>query len=58
MVHIILGIFAIILGIWCIVTNWWAFLDLLWMVLPLILIFGGTIALAAGLTRNKKKRVH
>ena len=54
MVHIILGLTAIIVGILLMVNNWWAFLDLFWVILPLILIFGGSIALVAGLTRKKE----
>ncbi|MFC1556468.1 hypothetical protein ACFL5L_00615 [candidate division KSB1 bacterium] len=54
MKHVILGIVAIIVGVWLIVNNWWAFLDLLWVIFPLFLIFGGTIALVAGISKNKK----
>ena len=54
MVHIFLGVVAIIVGIFLMINNWWAFLDLFWVVLPLILIFGGSIALVAGLTRKKE----
>ena len=54
MVHIIFGLTAIIVGILFMINNWWAFLDLFWVILPLILIFSGSIALVAGLTRNNE----
>jgi len=37
------------LGLWGIALNWYQFLDLLWILVPLAVLFGGIVALLAGI---------
>ncbi len=54
MKHIIFGFVAIALGVWGIVRNWWVFLDLINVVIPMLLVFVGAVALAAGISSQFK----
>lgn len=47
--HIIVGLLGIVLGLWGIALNWYQFLDLLWILVPLAVLFGGIVALLAGI---------
>lgn len=49
MFSIVFGLIAICLGLYGIVTYWWYVVDVLAAVLPLFLLFGGFVALMAGI---------
>ena len=49
MFSIVFGLVALSLGFWGLVKYWWYMVDVLIALLPLILIFGGAIALLAGI---------
>lgn len=49
MLSIVFGLIAICLGLWGITTYWWYVVDMLVAVLPVFLLFGGFIALMAGI---------
>ncbi len=52
--HIIVGLLGIVLGLWGIALNWYQFLDLLWILVPLAVLFGGIVALLAGIGNFSK----
>lgn len=54
MKHIIIGLVGIILGLWGIALNWYQFVDLLWVLVPMAVLFGGIIALLAGISNFSK----
>ena len=49
MFSIVFGLIAICLGLYGIVVYWWYVVDVLAAVLPLFLLFGGFVALMAGI---------
>ncbi len=49
MLSIVFGLIALSLGFWGMVKYWWYMVDVLIALLPLLLIFGGAIALLAGI---------
>ena len=49
MLSIVFGLIALSLGFWGMVKYWWYMVDVLIAILPLVLIFGGAIALMAGI---------
>jgi hypothetical protein len=49
MFSIVLGLIAVCLGIWGLVNYWWYIIDFLAAILPLLLIFGGCVAIMAGI---------
>ena len=49
MLSIVFGLIAMCLGLWGIATYWWYVVDVLVAVLPLFLVFGGFVALMAGI---------
>ncbi len=49
MLSIVFGLIALSLGFWAMVKYWWYMVDVLIAMLPLLLIFGGAIALLAGI---------
>jgi len=55
MLSIVFGLIALSLGFWGMVKYWWYMVDVLIAMLPLMLIFGGAVALLAGI-RNTGMR--
>ncbi len=55
MYSIVFGSIAICLGLWGMVSCWWYIVDLLIAVLPLFLLFGGFVALMAGIRHSGLK---
>ncbi len=49
MLSIVFGLIALSLGFWGMVKFWWYMVDMLIAMLPLLLIFGGAVALLAGI---------
>ena len=49
MLSIVFGLIALSLGFWGMVKYWWYMVDVLIAMLPLLLIFGGAVALLAGI---------
>ena len=49
MLNIVFGLIAICLGIWGLFNYWWYVLDVFIASLPVVLIFGGIVALLAGI---------
>ena len=49
MLSIVFGLIAISLGFWGMVKYWWYMIDVLIALLPMLLIFGGAVALLAGI---------
>jgi len=49
MLSIVFGLIAICLGLWGIATYWWYVVDVLVALLPLFFVFGGVVALMAGI---------
>ena len=56
MPSIMVGLLAISLGLWGLSAWWWSVVELLRGVLPLVLIFFGVLALAAGVAKLRKGR--
>ncbi|MCX8068903.1 MAG: hypothetical protein N2738_00185 [Thermodesulfovibrionales bacterium] len=52
MTSIVFGLIAMCLGLWGLVTYWWYVVDVFVAVLPLVLLFGGFIALMAGIKKT------
>jgi len=52
MFSIVLGLIAICLGLWGILSFWWYVIDVMIAVLPLLLLFGGFVALMAGIRNS------
>ncbi len=55
MLSIVFGLIAICLGLWGIATYWWYVVDLMVAVLPIVLFFGGFVALMAGIRNTGLK---
>ena len=55
MLSIVFGLIALSLGFWGMVKYWWYMVDVMIAMLPLLLIFGGAVALLAGI-RNTGMR--
>lgn len=49
MLSIVFGLIALSLGFWGMLKFWWYMVDVLIAMLPMLLIFGGAIALLAGI---------
>ncbi|MBF0473312.1 MAG: hypothetical protein HQK91_06540 [Nitrospirae bacterium] len=49
MLSIVFGLIAICFGIWGLSTYWWYVMDILVGIMPIVLIFGGLVALFAGI---------
>jgi hypothetical protein len=49
MMSIVFGLISICMGLWGIVTYWWYVVDVFLAILPVILLFGGFVALMAGI---------
>ncbi|MBF0538500.1 MAG: hypothetical protein HQL03_09645 [Nitrospirae bacterium] len=49
MLSIVFGLIAICLGLWGLSNYWWYIVDVFVGILPLFLIFGGFIAVLAGI---------
>ena len=49
MLSIVFGLIALSLGFWGMLKFWWYMVDVLIAMLPILLIFGGAIALLAGI---------
>lgn len=49
MLSIVFGLIALSLGFWGMLKFWWYMVDVLIAMLPMLLIFGGAIALMAGI---------
>ncbi len=54
MPSIMFGLLAIALGLWGLSAWWWSVVELLRGVLPMVLVFVGVLALAAGVSRFGK----
>lgn len=54
MINVIAGLIAIVLGIWGLKVWWWSFSELLRGLIPLVLIIGGLVAIAAGISGVKE----
>ena len=57
MKHIVIGFIAIIAGLYGIAVNWYQVVDLFWVLVPLALLFGGIVALLAGINNFSKTSV-
>lgn len=55
MTSIVFGLIAMCLGLWGLVTYWWYVVDVFVAVLPVVLLFGGFIALMAGIKKTGLK---
>lgn len=55
MLSIVFGLIAICLGIWGLVKYWWYMVEVLIAIFPLVLIFGGALALLAGIRNTGLK---
>jgi vacuolar-type H+-ATPase subunit I/STV1 len=49
MLSIVFGLISLSLGLWGMLKFWWYMVDVLIALLPMLLIFGGAIALMAGI---------
>ncbi len=49
MFSIVFGLISVCLGVWGLVKYWWYIIDFLAAILPLVLIFGGSVAIMAGI---------
>ncbi|MEI8393161.1 MAG: magnetosome protein MamI [Rhodospirillaceae bacterium] len=54
MPSIMFGLLAVALGLWGLSAWWWSVVELLRGVLPLVLVFVGVLALAAGVSGLRK----
>lgn len=52
MTSIVFGLIAMCLGLWGLVTYWWYVVDVFVAILPIVLLFGGFIALMAGIKKT------
>ncbi len=52
MFSIVFGLIAICMGLWGLVSYWWYVVDVMLAILPIILLFGGFIALMAGIKKT------
>lgn len=52
MSSIVFGLIAMCIGLWGIVSYWWYVVDVFLAILPLVLFFGGFIALMAGIKKT------
>ena len=52
MFSIVCGLIAICMGLWGLVSYWWYVVDVMLAILPIILLFGGFIALMAGIKKT------
>ena len=48
MLSIVFGLIALSLGFWGMIKYWWYMVDVLIALMPMLLLFGGAIALMAG----------
>jgi hypothetical protein len=55
MSSIVFGLIAICIGLWGMVSYWWYVVDVFLAILPVILLFGGFIALMAGIKKTGLK---
>ncbi len=55
MLSIVFGLISICLGLYGIVTYWWYVVDVLAAMLPIFLLFGGVVALMAGIKNTGLK---
>ncbi|HIJ59244.1 MAG TPA: hypothetical protein HPP56_01305 [Nitrospirae bacterium] len=55
MTSIVFGLIAMCLGLWGLVTYWWYIVDVFVAIIPLVLLFGGFIALMAGIKKTGLK---
>jgi len=55
MFSIVFGLIAICLGLWGMISYWWYIADLMIAVLPLFILFGGFVALMAGIRNSGLK---
>lgn len=55
MSSIVFGLIAMCIGLWGIVSYWWYVVDVFLAILPIILLFGGFIALMAGIKKTGLK---
>ncbi|MBF0465229.1 MAG: hypothetical protein HQK94_09130 [Nitrospirae bacterium] len=49
MLSIVFGLIAMCLGLWGIVTYWWYVVDVFLALMPVLLLFGGFVALMSGI---------
>ena len=49
MLSIVFGLIALSLGFWGMIKYWWYMVDVLIALMPMLLLFGGAIALMAGI---------
>ncbi|MBF0558771.1 MAG: hypothetical protein HQL08_08325 [Nitrospirae bacterium] len=52
MSSIVFGLIAMCIGLWGMVSYWWYVVDVFLAILPVILLFGGFIALMAGIKKT------
>lgn len=55
MASIVFGLIAMCIGLWGIVSYWWYVVDVFLAVLPVVLLFGGFVALMAGIKKTGLK---
>ena len=55
MSSIVFGLIAMCIGLWGMVSYWWYVVDVSLAILPVILLFGGFIALMAGIKKTGLK---
>lgn len=52
MASIVFGLIAMCIGLWGMVSYWWYVVDVFLAILPVFLLFGGFIALMAGIKKT------
>jgi hypothetical protein len=52
MSSIVFGLIAMCIGLWGVVSYWWYVVDVFLAILPIMLLFGGFIALMAGIKKT------
>ena len=52
MSSIVFGLIAMCIGLWGVVSYWWYVVDVFLAILPIVLLFGGFIALMAGIKKT------
>ncbi|MBF0564238.1 MAG: hypothetical protein HQK89_03250 [Nitrospirae bacterium] len=55
MLSIVFGLIAMCLGLWGLVTYWWYVVDVFLALMPVLLLFGGFVALMAGIKNTGLK---
>lgn len=55
MASIVFGLIAMCIGLWGVVSYWYLVSELLYAIVPVVLLFGGFVALMAGIKKTGLK---